>query len=69
LVVVPTNLAEDRHPAYRQDFEAAPAFAYVFDPGRSRESLADAERKITSTYRNVEKTSAGGLTVFVVARR
>jgi hypothetical protein len=69
LIVVPTNLAEDRHTAYRQDFDAAPAFAYVFDPGRSRENLADAERTLTSTYRNVEKTSAGGLTVLLVARR
>jgi hypothetical protein len=69
LVVVPTNAAEDRHTAYRQEFEAAPAFAYVFDPGRSRESLREAERTLIAKYPNVETTRAGGLTVFLVARR
>lgn len=69
VVVVPTNPAEDRHPAYRRAFEAEPVFAYVFDPGRSREDLASAERDLVATSAHVEKTTAGALTVFIIERR
>ena len=68
IVVVPTNPSEDRYPPYRRAFEAAPAFAYVFDPGRSRESLADAEASLARSNATVERTQAGGHTVFVVTR-
>ena len=68
LVVVPTNAGEDRHAPYRRDLEAAPVFAYVFDPGRSREDLAAAERELTAKNQSVEKVMAGRLTVFVVRR-
>jgi hypothetical protein len=68
LVVVPTNAAEDRYPPYRRAFAAAPIFAYVYDPGRSREDLADAERSLRSSYRNVDRTQAGALVVFIVTR-
>lgn len=68
VVVVPTNPGEDRHAPYRRDLEAAPVFAYVHDPGRSREDLAGAERELTSRYASVEKVMAGRLTVFIVRR-
>lgn len=69
IVVVPTNASEDRYPPYRRAFEAASVFAYVFDPGRSREDLSRAEQTLMETNARVEKTSAGRLTVFVVTRR
>ena len=68
LVVVPTNAGEDRHAPYRRALEAAPVFAYVHDPGRSREDLAAAERDLLARYTSVERLMAGGLTVFVVRR-
>jgi hypothetical protein len=68
IIVVPTNPAEDRHAAYRRAFEAEPVFAYVFDPGRSREDLANAERDLAAGSARVEKTTAGGLTVLIVER-
>jgi hypothetical protein len=68
LVVVPTNPGEDRYARYRRDVEAAPVFAYVHDPGRSREDLAAAERELSAKYQSVEKLMAGRLTVLVVHR-
>jgi hypothetical protein len=68
IVVVPTNAGEDRYPPYRRAFEAAPVFAYVFDPGRSRENVHDAEQSLREKNASVEKTNAGVLTVFVVTR-
>jgi glycosyltransferase involved in cell wall biosynthesis len=68
IVVVPTNPAEDRWAPYREAFSAAPRFAYVFDPGRSRENLAEAEAMLARTSASIEKTHAGGHTVFVVTR-
>lgn len=68
LVVVPTNAGEDRHAPYRRDLEAAPVFAYVHDPGRSREDVAAAERELTAKNQSVEKLMAGRLTVFLVRR-
>ncbi len=68
VVVVPTNANEDRYPPYRRAFDAAPVFAYVFDPGRSRESLAEAEASLVRANASVERTQAGGHTVFVVTR-
>ena len=68
LVVVPTNPGEDRHAPYRRDLEAAPVFAYVYDPGRSREDLATAERELTAKNESVERTTAGRLTVLIVRR-
>lgn len=68
IVVVPTNPSEDRYPPYRRAFEAATTFAYVFDPGRSRENVADAEATLRQANASVEKTRAGGHTVFIVKR-
>ncbi len=68
LIVVPTNPSEDRYPPYRRAFEAAPRFAYVFDPGRSREDLASAEAALVRANASVEKLRAGGHTVFLVTR-
>lgn len=68
IVVVPTNAREDRYPPYRRAFEAAPTFAYVFDPGRSREDLAEAERELVLGHAHVEHARAGRLTVLVVTR-
>lgn len=69
IVVVPTNAAEDRYAPYRRAFEAQPVFAYVFDPGRSREDVAAAERDLVAANDRVEKLKAGGLEVFIVTRR
>lgn len=69
LVVVPTNAVEDRYPPYRRAFESAPVFAYVYDPGRSRENLEAAEKTLVETNARVEKLSAGALTIFVATRR
>jgi hypothetical protein len=68
IIVVPTNPAEDRYPAYRRAFEAEPVFAYVYDPGRSREELATAERDLVAANGQVERQSAGGLTVLIERR-
>lgn len=68
LVVVPTNAGEDRYPPYRRAFEAARAYAYVYDPGRSREDLATVERELGASSEHVERLTVGGLTVFIVTR-
>jgi hypothetical protein len=68
IVVVPTNAAEDRYPPYRRAFEAEPVFAYVHDPGRSREDVSTAERELTATSESVERLTAGRLVVFIVRR-
>ena len=69
IVVVPTNPGEDRYPPYRRAFEAQHVFAYVFDPARSREDVAFAERALASTNERVEKAQVGALVVFIVTRR
>lgn len=68
IIVVPTSPAEDRHAPYRRAFEAAPVFAYVHDPGRSREDLAAAERELVAANEHVEPLTAGRLRVFIVTR-
>jgi hypothetical protein len=68
VIVVPTNRAEDRYPPYRSAFEGARVFAYVHDPGRSREDRAAAERDLGATSERVERLSAGGLAVLIVTR-
>src|SRR5262249_14498238 len=62
IVVVPTHPSEDRYRRYRMAFEAAPLFAYIFDPGRSRENLADVERTLLAGHSAVAKTRPGGHT-------
>ncbi len=71
VVVVPTNAGEDRHAPYRRAFESAATFAYVYDPGRSRESLEEAERNLITHYSSdrVTRAHAGRLTLLVVRRR
>ena len=69
IVVVPKNQGEDRYPPYRRAFEAEKVFAYVHDPGRSREDLANTERELVAANEQVERLTAGGLTVFIVTRR
>jgi hypothetical protein len=67
-IVVPKNVDEDRYAPYRNAFDSAPSFAYVFDPDRSRESLADAESALTRTNAHVEKVAMGSRTVLLVDR-
>jgi hypothetical protein len=69
VVIVPNNTNEDRYAPYRRAFEAEPVFAYVYDPGRSRENIGDVEKTLTSENASVEKTQVGKLTLFVVARK
>jgi hypothetical protein len=68
IIVVPTNPNEDRYAPYRRAFEKEATFAYVFDPNRSREDLADVERELTQSNANVETLSAGKHTVLLVTR-
>jgi len=68
IVVVPKNRGEDRHLPYRRELEAAPRFAYVHDPGRSRESLADAEALVRESSRSYRRLQVGALVVFVAER-
>jgi hypothetical protein len=69
VIVVPNNAKEDRYAPYRRAFEKAPIFAYVFDRGRSREDLAEAERQLVADNARVEKAEIGSLVVFVVTRK
>ncbi len=69
LVIVPKNSGEDRYAPYRSALEAQPRYAYVFDPGRSREDLARTEEDLFATSARVEKLVAGRLTVFLVTPR
>ena len=69
IVVVPKNPVEDRYAPYRRAFEAERVFAYVHDPARSREDVGAAERDLVAASDQVEKLTAGGLTVFIVTRR
>jgi hypothetical protein len=69
IVVVPTNAVEDRYAPHRRAFEASPVFAYVFDPGRSREDVGAMEQQLTTESTSVEKLRVGRLIVFLVTRR
>jgi hypothetical protein len=69
IVVVPTNPAEDRYAPYRDAMQAAPVFAYVWDPGRSREPFAEAELRAGAAGIHAERADAGALRVIVVTRR
>jgi hypothetical protein len=68
LVVVPTNLAEDRYPPYRSAFDAAPLVAYVFDPVRSREPASWGEEHFVGGETPKEIVRAGRFTALVVRR-
>lgn len=69
IVVVPRNPGEDRYAPYRRAFEKEPVFAYVFDPGRSREPLDAAIGELAVENERVERIAVGRLTVLVVNRR
>ncbi len=66
IILVPTHPSQDRYAPYRTAFEAASTFAYVWDPDRSRETLAEVESTLRSA--NPERIEAGDLRVFVVRR-
>ena len=68
ITVVPTNPGEDRYQPYRAAFVNSRQYAYVYDPGRSRESLAQAEQDLQLTSSLVDKVTVGRLTVFFVTR-
>lgn len=68
IIVVPKNDSENRYAPYRAALEKAPVFAYVFDPGRSREDLGETEKSLRAKFQYVEKTAAGGHTVFLIRR-
>jgi hypothetical protein len=68
IIVVPSNAGEDRYAPHRRAFEAAPVFAYVYDPLRSREDVADAERRLRAANASVELAHVGALTILVVTR-
>ncbi len=65
IVVVPKNASEDRYASYRRELDRAPVWAYVFDPGRSREDLAEAKKALPP---RAEELKIGRLTAFVVTR-
>jgi hypothetical protein len=68
IVVVPKNRADDRYAPYRKAFDEAGLYAYVYDPGRSREDPAEAVRELRASAKSVEETRVGGLSVYVVTR-
>lgn len=68
VVFVPKHAAEDRYPPHRAAFGAASSWAYVFDPLRSRESLADAEAELRAEDPTIERVTCGRFTAFVVHR-
>lgn len=69
VIVVPTNLTEDRYPPYRQAFDGASSYAYIFDPSRSREDVQAREQELLQSSAHVDKVAVGRLTVFIVERR
>jgi hypothetical protein len=68
VVFVPKHAAEDRYPPHRAAFGAAPSWAYVFDPLRSRESLAETEQELRQEDPGLERLTCGRYTVFIVHR-
>jgi hypothetical protein len=67
LVVVPLNPAEDRWPPYRQQVEHAPRVAYLWDPQRSRETLAEVEAKVRATGVPFERSDVAGYQVLITS--
>jgi len=69
VAVVPIHAAEDRYAPYRDAFERAGRFAYVFDPARSKERfgsmLAELQAAAGSTG---ERVDVGALTAVVFDR-
>ncbi len=68
IIVVPKNEKEDRYAPWRRAFEQAKTYAYVYDPGRSREDLGETVRALRAGPGKVEELHAGRLTVLVVTR-
>lgn len=68
VIVVPRNPGEDRYRPYREALERAGSFAYIHDHGRSRESLADAEKELRDRYGALESIRVGGHTALIVPR-
>jgi hypothetical protein len=68
IVVVPKNTSEDRYAPYRRELDRAPVYAYVYDPGRSREDVAEAAQALRAGAGKVEELKAGRLSIFVVTR-
>ena len=71
VVVVPTNLAEDRYAPYRASFDAAPRVAYVFDPRRSREDAAWIDRQLAARaipFTREESLAVGRFGVTILKR-
>jgi hypothetical protein len=67
-IVVPLNPAEDRYRPYRDAFERADVFAYVFDPTRSREEFT-ASRDALAVTSSVAEEFESCATRIVVFRR
>jgi hypothetical protein len=68
-IFVPKNEAEDRYAPYRRSWEKEARYAYVWDPGRSRENPDDALRELRERSANVEELHTGALTVWLVTRK
>ncbi len=67
LVVVPTNPAEDRWPAYREQVARAPRVAYVWDPKRSREVATDLVSRVRASGALFEQSEVAGYEVLVTS--
>jgi hypothetical protein len=68
LVVVPLHASQDRRGSYRNDFESAEKFAYVFDSTRSGEDEAATAQEYEKTYETVDRVGAGNLRAIIFAR-
>jgi hypothetical protein len=73
LVVVPSRLAQDRHPAYRGALRVAQRTAYIVDSSRSDETAADVEARLRARPPSEGVLTAtlrrGSMTAFVLAAR
>ena len=67
LVVVPTNPAEDRWPAYREQVMHAPRVAYLWDPKRSREVATDLVDRVRMSGALYERSEVAGYEVLVTS--
>ncbi len=71
--LIPWHATLDRYPPYRREVDAEPALAYVYDPLRSKETLARREAEFRSGKTDFdpdfEETRVGRYSVLVLHRR
>jgi hypothetical protein len=66
VTVVPIHPKQDRYPPYRQAFDRAPTYAYIFDRHRSEESQKTVAKHVGKGL--LERFSVGDFEVYLVDR-